>query len=75
MSATVESYSLLNRPINALPIELYIPGYQFCGPETRLEERLARSDRSINPLDAACREHDVTYSYRNDLAERHVYSR
>jgi len=23
-------------------------------------------------LDAACREHDITYSHSNDLAERHV---
>jgi len=50
MSATVESYSLLNRPINALPIELYIPGYQFCGPETCLKERLARGNQGFNPL-------------------------
>jgi len=42
MSATVKGYGLLNRSIiNALPIELYIPGYQFCGPETCLKERLA----------------------------------
>ncbi|KYN10235.1 hypothetical protein ALC57_17633, partial [Trachymyrmex cornetzi] len=38
--------------------ELHIPGYQFCGPGTRLEKRLARGDRDINPLDAACREHE-----------------
>ncbi|KYN09174.1 hypothetical protein ALC57_18713 [Trachymyrmex cornetzi] len=33
--------SLLNRAINALPFELHIPGYQFCGPGTRLTKRLA----------------------------------
>ncbi|KYN30172.1 hypothetical protein ALC57_00368 [Trachymyrmex cornetzi] len=27
---------LLNRAINVLPFELHIPGYQFCGPGTRL---------------------------------------
>jgi len=64
--------SLLNRAINALPFELHIPGYQFCGPGTHLEKRLARGDRGINPLDAACREHDIAYSHSNDLAERHV---
>jgi len=64
--------SLLNRAINALPFELHIPGYQFCGPGTHLEKRLARGDRGINPLDAACREHDIAYSRSNDLAERHV---
>ena len=63
---------LLNRAINALPIELHIPGYQFCGPGTHLEKRLARGDQGINPLDAACREHDIAYSHSNDLADRHV---
>jgi len=32
---------------------------------------MARGDQGINPLDAACREHDIAYSH-NDLAERHV---
>ena len=63
---------LLNHAINALPIEFHIPGYQFCGPGTRLEKRLARGDRGINPLDAACREHDIAYSRSNNLAERHA---
>jgi Phospholipase A2-like domain len=63
---------LLNHVINALPVELHIPGYQFCGPGTRLEKRLARGDPGINPLDAACREHDIAYSRSNDLTERHA---
>lgn len=63
---------LLNRAINALPFELHIPGYQFCGPGTHLEKRLARGDQGINLLDAACREHDIAYSHSNDLAKRHV---
>src|SRR5436190_8658891 len=72
LSRTVSGRGLLNRAINALPIELHIPGYQFCGPGTHLEKRLARGDRGINPLDAACREHDIAYSRSNDLRERHV---
>jgi len=66
---------LLNSVINALPFELHIPGYQFCGPGTRLSERLARGDQGINSLDAACREHDIAYSRSNDLTERHVADR
>ncbi|KAL6418401.1 hypothetical protein ACFW04_012133 [Cataglyphis niger] len=66
---------LLNKAINALPFELHIPGYQFCGPGTRLAKRLARGDRGVNPLDAACREHDVAYSRSGDLADRHVADR
>ncbi|KYN07158.1 hypothetical protein ALC62_01878 [Cyphomyrmex costatus] len=63
---------LSNKAINALPFELHIPGYQFCGPGTRLEKRLARGDRGINLLDTACREHDIAYSHNNGLTERHV---
>ena len=33
---------------------------------------MARGDRGINPLDAACREHDIAYSRSNDLSHRHV---
>jgi len=51
---------------------VHIPGYQFYGPKTCLEERLARGDRGINPLDAACREHDIAYSHSKVFAERHV---
>ncbi|XP_011858343.1 PREDICTED: uncharacterized protein LOC105555904 [Vollenhovia emeryi] len=73
IATAVQSGSgLLNYTINALPFELHIPGYQFCGPGTRLEERLARGERGINPLDAACRDHDIAYSRSKDLAERHV---
>ena len=66
---------LLNRAINALPIELHIPGYQFCGPGTRLRKRLERGDRGINPLDAACREHDIAYSRSDERADRHAADR
>ena len=71
MSTKIGS-GLLNRAINALPIELHIPGYQFCGPGTHVEERLARGDQGVNPLDAACREHDIAYSRSNELTERHA---
>ncbi|EGI67313.1 hypothetical protein G5I_04096 [Acromyrmex echinatior] len=64
--------SLLNRAINALPFELHIPGYQFGGPGTWLTKRLARGNVGINPLDAACREHDIAYSRSNDFIGRHA---
>lgn len=62
---------LLNSIINKLPIELHIPSYQFCGPGTKLEKRLARGDQGINKLDEACKEHDISYSKANDLENRH----
>ena len=58
--------------INALPFELHILGYQFCVPGTRLTKWLARGNAGINPLDAAYREHDITYSHRNNLTDRHA---
>jgi len=66
---------LLNRAINALPFELHIPGFQFCGPSTRLtsQKRLGhRGDEGINPLDTACREHDIAYFRSNDLIDRYA---
>lgn len=65
------STGFVNRAINNLPFELHIPGYQFCGPGTKLEERLQRGDRGINPLDEACRDNDIPYSRNRELPERH----
>lgn len=65
----------LNRVINKLPIELHIPGYNFCGPGTRLSKRLARGDVGINPLDEACKKHDIAYEQYSDLENRHKADR
>lgn len=63
---------LLNRTIDALPFELHFPSYQFCGPGSKLRERLARGERGINPLDSYCRTHDIAYSLHKDTASRRV---
>lgn len=62
---------LFNTAINKLPFEVHIPGYRFCGPGTRLQKRLARGDAGINPLDEACKQHDIAYDRYSDLANRH----
>jgi hypothetical protein len=62
--------SLLNSAINALPFELHLVGYNYCGPGTKLQERLARGDKPINPLDEACQEHDIAYSKNKDIPSR-----
>lgn len=62
---------LTNSLINSLPFELHIPGYQYCGPGTRLQKRLARGDPGINLLDKACKEHDIAYSQHKDQEARH----
>lgn len=71
MSTFVEGGGIVNSLINKLPIELHLPGYQYCGPGTKLQKRLARGDPGINPLDAACKEHDIAYSKHKDIKERH----
>lgn len=64
---------LVNSIINKLPVELHLPGYQYCGPGTKLQKRLARGDPGINPLDVACKAHDIAYSQnRDNLAARHA---
>ena len=63
---------LINTLINNLPFEIHLPGYHFCGPGTKLEKRLARGAVGINPLDEACREHDIAYNTYQDLERRHA---
>ena len=68
---------VVNNLLNKLPIEIHaIGGYQYCGPGTKLEKRLARGDCGINPLDAACKEHDIAYSqHPEDVAARNTADR
>lgn len=52
--------------------ELHIPGgYQFCGPGTNYEQRVALGQKGINVLDEACKEHDEAYM-SNDVQRRKV---
>ena len=44
-------FGIVNTLINKLPFELHVPGYNYCGPGTKLEKRLKRGDKGINPLD------------------------
>lgn len=67
---------LLNKVINKLPFEAHLKlpfeqTYSYCGPGTRLQERLARGIKGINPLDEACKQHDIAYSQHDDLNKRH----
>lgn len=63
---------LLNSIINKLPFELHLPGYQYCGPGTKLQQRLARGDPGVNPLDKACKDHDIAYSVTQDIKQRNI---
>ena len=61
---------LINRVIDSLPFELHVPGYNFCGPGTRLRKRLARGDAGVNKLDESCKAHDLQYQEHQDLESR-----
>lgn len=65
-------FGIINNLINKVPIELHIPGYKFCRPGTHLDKRLARGDNGKNPLDSACKEHDIFYSSEHDIKKRNI---
>lgn len=62
---------LVNNIINNLPFEVHLPGYNYCGPGTKLQKRLLRGDRGVNKLDEACMHHDIAYANHTDLSHRH----
>lgn len=62
----------LNSLIDKWPTENHIFNYQFCGPGTKLKERLEKGQTGINPLDSACRRHDIAYSQSKNLHDRHL---
>jgi hypothetical protein len=41
--------------------EFHLPGYNFCGPGTKVYTRLLNGDTGINELDNACKVHDIEY--------------
>ncbi len=63
--------SLLNWLINNLPFELHLPGYNYCGPGTKLIKRLAQGDSGVNKLDEYCKDHDIAYHKSSNLKDRH----
>jgi hypothetical protein len=44
----------------------------FCGPYTKLDERLKRGDQGINKLDRGCKLHDLAYAKHTDVPNRNV---
>lgn len=49
----------MNGIIHNLPFELYVTGFNFLGPGTKINKRLAHGDVRFKPLDAAAKEHDI----------------
>lgn len=65
---------ILNKAIDQLPFELHYPfgQYRYLGPGTKLEERLAKNQRGVNPLDEAAKFHDIAYSLYKDSDNRDI---
>ncbi|XP_030750613.1 death-associated inhibitor of apoptosis 1-like [Sitophilus oryzae] len=59
-------------PTSSFRTSYILPGYNYSGPGTKSEKRIARGDVGINSLDAACKEHDIAYSQSEDLSKRHA---
>lgn len=59
----------VDRFLEVLP-EIHIRGYNYCGPNTKLEMRLTRNVPGINELDCACKDHDIAYAESTDLNSR-----
>lgn len=57
----VEGKDLLDTIMDKSPIKLHIRGYSFCGPATKLNERLAKGESGMKKLDTFCRNHDIIY--------------
>lgn len=56
----------LNDKIDNLEDEWHLKGYNWCGPGTKVEQRLARGDKGVNRLDEACKSHDILYTNSKD---------
>ncbi|VDO16730.1 unnamed protein product, partial [Brugia timori] len=61
---------ILEKVIDKLPFELHWPGYQYLGPGTKLDKRVKRGDKGINPLDQAAKQHDIAYASSSNLGDR-----
>lgn len=71
MNRKTKGCGILDSIVNKIPVELHVPGYQYCGPGTKLEKRIARGDPGINPLDRACKLHDIAYARHNSGPQRY----
>lgn len=64
--------SLVNWLINHLPCEIHLPGYNYCGPGTKLIKRLYRGDKGVNQLDEFCKDHDIAYLKSTSIHDRNI---
>lgn len=46
--------------------------YSYCGPGTKVQQRLQEGYKGVNSLDKACREHDIFYSQHSKTKDRNI---
>ena len=44
--------------------------YSYCGPFTKLQQRLNQGYKGVNKLDEACQQHDIAYATSSDVRNR-----
>jgi hypothetical protein len=44
--------------------------YSFCGPFTKLRQRMVEGYKGVNSLDKSCLNHDIAYSIHSDTQSR-----
>lgn len=66
----VSGKGLVNSIINKVPFEMHLPGYQYCGMGTKVAKRVALGQSGKNPLDSACKVHDMVYTKHANGKER-----
>ena len=62
----------LQKALSKTGIEFHLPGYQFAGPGTKLQKRLALEQMGKNRLDHIARTHDVDYSNAKSLQDKWI---
>ena len=60
----------LQKALAKTGIEFHLPGYQFAGPGTKLQKRLALGQQGKNRLDRIARTHDIDYSMATSLHDK-----
>ena len=60
----------LQKLLTKMGMEFHWPGYQYMGPGTHLEKRLARGDPGINRLYRITKAHDIDYEKAKDLKDK-----
>lgn len=47
--------------------------YSYCGPGTKVQQRIAEGYEGINSLDKACKRHDIAYSENKSTKARNTH--